>query len=87
VSDKRVSEMTDDEIRQMAGALPVPRLVIALDDAGNRVAIGPVTTDRSIGELRRQVDDYGWTVAAVVPHLSRANFIALRAKGEGSVRP
>jgi hypothetical protein len=71
----------------MAAELPVPRLVIAADDAGNRVAIGPVVTDRSIAELRCQVADYGWTVAAVVPHLSRANFIALRARGEGTVRP
>jgi hypothetical protein len=86
VSSKRVSEMTDAEIRALAGVLPVPRLVIAVDDAGTRVAIGPVITDRSVDELRRQVDDHGWTVAEVVPHLSRANFIAARAKGEGTVR-
>ncbi len=67
--------------------LPVPRLVIAVDDSGQRVAIGPVITDASVDELRRQVDAYGWTVAEVVPHWSRAGFIAARAKGAGTVRP
>jgi hypothetical protein len=86
VSSKRVSEMTDGEIRALAGVLRgASRLVIAVDDAGTRVAIGPVITDRSVAELRRQVDDHGWTVAEVMPHLSRANFIAARAKGEGTV--
>jgi hypothetical protein len=91
MTGKRVSENVG-KIREPAGsasraALPVPRLVIAVDDAGRRVAIGPVITDRSIDELRRQVDAYGWDVAEVIPHWSRANFIAARAKGEGTVRP
>ena len=71
----------------MSVQLPVPRLVLAVDDAGDLVAIGPVVTDRSVGELRGQVTGYGWTVTAVIPHLSRANFIALRARGDGTVRP
>ena len=81
MTGKRVSEM------QARGLLlPVPRLVIAPDDSGRRVAIGPVITDRSVDELRRQVDGYGWIVAEVIPHLSRANFIAIRARGDGTVR-
>jgi hypothetical protein len=61
------------------------RLVVAVDDAGNRIALGPVFTDRSVDELRRQVDEFGWDVAEVIPHLSRAEFIHVRAKGEGTV--
>jgi hypothetical protein len=67
--------------------LPRPRLVIAVDDTGNRVAIGPVITDRSVAELRAQVLDSGWDVAEVIPHWSRAQFLAARAKGDGTVRP
>lgn len=84
--------MTGAEIRGQAASqpramLPVPRLVIAVDDAGQRVAIGSVITDRSVAELCAQVLDFGWDVAEVVPHWSRASFIAARAKGEGTVRP
>jgi len=94
MSGKRVSEMSDGEIRAMvggrqpraAGQLPVPRLVIAIDDDGGRVAIGPVITDRSVDDLCRQVEDYGWHVAEVIPHWSRAQFVAARAKGDGTVR-
>jgi hypothetical protein len=64
--------------------LPVPRLVLALDELGNWMAIGPVITDRSIEDLRGRAERRGWTVAGVVRHLSRANFIALSADTDAS---
>jgi hypothetical protein len=62
------------------------RVVLAEDDAGNQLAIGPVYTEASLERLRREVDDYGWTVVATVPHYSRADFTSARGGGEGLVK-
>jgi hypothetical protein len=62
------------------------RVVLAADDDGRQVAIGPVYTDVSVDRLRREVDAHGWTVVATVPHYSRADFIAARARGDGMVQ-
>ena len=61
------------------------RIVIAEDDGGNRLAIGPVYTDASADQLRRQVDDYGWTVRGVIPLQSLAQFTTTRRGGLGAV--
>ena len=56
------------------------RVVLAADDAGHQRAIGPVYTEASLERLRQEVDDYGWTVTATVPHYSRADFTSARAE-------
>jgi len=62
------------------------RVVLAEDDQGNQLAIGPVYTDRSLDELRREIDGYGWTVTGTCPHYSRADFTHARGRGEGLVK-
>ncbi len=62
------------------------RVVLVTDDAGNQLAIGPVYTEASLERLRQEVGDYGWTVAATVPHYSRADFTCARGRGEGLIR-
>jgi hypothetical protein len=62
------------------------RLVLVADDAGNQLAIGPVCTQPSLERLRQEVNDYGWTVTATVPHYSRADFTCARGRGEGLVK-
>lgn len=62
------------------------RMVLALDDGGGQVAIGPVCTQRSLDELRREITGHGWTVTAVVPHYSRAELTYARAADEGYAR-
>ncbi len=60
-------------------------VILAEDDAGTRLVIGPVYTGQSVDRLRREVDDYGWTVVATLPYCTRADFIWLRSRGEGIV--
>jgi hypothetical protein len=62
------------------------RVVLVADDAGNQLAIGPVYTEASLERLRQEVDEYGWTVVATVPHYSRADFTSARGRGDGLVR-
>jgi hypothetical protein len=62
------------------------RVVLVLDDAGSQLAVGPVYTDRSLGELRREVEAYGWTVTGTCQAYSRADFTCARGRGEGLVR-
>jgi hypothetical protein len=62
------------------------RVVLVADDAGRQLAIGPVYTEASLERLRREVNEYGWTVTATVPHYSRADFTCARGRGEGLVR-
>jgi hypothetical protein len=50
------------------------RMILAEGDAGNQLAIGPIYTQTSRKQLRREADEYGWTVVATVPHFSRADF-------------
>jgi hypothetical protein len=58
------------------------RVVLAVDDAGNQLAIGPDYTQASLERLRREVGEYGWTVAATVPHCSWADFTSARGRGQ-----
>jgi hypothetical protein len=62
------------------------RVVLAQDDAGGQLAIGPACAEASLERLRHEVSDYGWTVAATVPHYSRADFTCARGRGEGLVK-
>lgn len=62
------------------------RVVLAADDAGRQLAVGPVYTEASLERLRQEVDEYGWTVVATVPHYSRADFTCARGRGEGLIR-
>ena len=62
------------------------RVLLVEDDAGNQLAIGPVYTERSLGELRREIEAYGWTVSGICPHYSRADFTCARGRGEGLVK-
>jgi hypothetical protein len=62
------------------------RMILAEGDAGNQLAIGPIYTQASRKQLRREVDEYGWTVVATVPHFSRADFTCARGRGEGLVK-
>ncbi len=59
------------------------REVVALDDQGQMVTIGPVHTDVSVDKLRLEVDAYGWTVTGTALHLSAQQFRALRQRGDG----
>ncbi len=61
-------------------------VVLVTDDAGKQLAIGPVYTEASLERLRREVDEYGWTVTGTCPHYSRADFTCARGRGEGLVR-
>jgi hypothetical protein len=56
--------------------------ILAEDDAGTRLVIGPVYTGQSAGRLRREVDSYGRTVVATLPYCPRADFTSLRGRGE-----
>lgn len=60
------------------------RVVLAEDDQGEPVSIGPVYSDESADRLRLTVDGYGWTVRGVVPLLSVAQFAAARANGHAT---
>jgi hypothetical protein len=62
------------------------RVVLARDDAGNVLAIGPVYTERSLVELRREISEHGWTVDGICLHYSRADFTHARGRGEGLVK-
>ena len=53
---------------------------------GSQLAIRPFYTEASLERLRHEVSDYGWTVAATVPHSSRADFTCARGRGEGLVK-
>jgi hypothetical protein len=55
------------------------RVILAQDDGGSQLAIGPVYTEASLERLRQEVSDYGWMVAAAVPHY-------VRGRGEGLVK-
>ena len=61
-------------------------MVLVQDDEGSQLTIGPVYTEASLERLRSEVSDYGWTVAATVPHCSRADFTCARGRGEGLVK-
>jgi hypothetical protein len=43
-------------------------------------------TDATEERIRREVDEYGWTVIGTVPNFSLAEFTHARARGEGLVR-
>lgn len=62
------------------------RVVLAEDDSGAQLAIGPVYTDRSLDQLRREIAGHGWTVTGTCPHYSRADLTSARGRGEGLVR-
>jgi hypothetical protein len=62
------------------------RVLLVRDDDGNQMTIGPVGTDQSVGELRQQVTGRGWTVLAVPPHYSRADFTGANGHGMGPAR-
>lgn len=62
------------------------REVTALDDKGQTVTIGPVHTDDSLDQLRREVDAYGWTVTGTSIHMSAQQFRQLRQRGDGEAR-
>lgn len=51
------------------------------------VPIGPMFTDATEEQTRRQVDEYGWTVIATVPNYSMADFTCARGRGDGLVKP
>jgi hypothetical protein len=59
------------------------RVVLAADDQGNTVVVGPVHTDQSLDNLRLKVDGYGWTVQGTARYLSAASFANLRQRGDG----
>ncbi len=59
------------------------RVVVATDDQGNTVAIGPVHADQSLDKLRLEIDSYGWEVQGTARHLSAANFAEMRRRGDG----
>jgi hypothetical protein len=59
------------------------RVLLVQDDQGNQLAIGPVRTDRSLDQLRREVTSLGWAVLAAVPHYSRADFTGTNGRGIG----
>jgi hypothetical protein len=61
------------------------RAILAEDDQGGQLAIGPVYTTRSLKELRRAVAEHGWAVVAVIPFCSRADLVCARAGGRGVV--
>ena len=60
------------------------RVLLVRDDDGNQMTIGPVGTDQSVGQLRRQITE--WTVLAVLPHYSRADFTGTNGRGMGPAR-
>lgn len=65
------------------------RIVLAEDDSGGTVAVGPVYTAHSLDQLRRKIDDYGWTVRGVAQLISVAQFAAAQTRGDetaGSAR-
>jgi hypothetical protein len=62
------------------------RVVLAADDAGKQLAIGPVYTEVSLDCLRQEAGEYGWKVTATVRHCPRAGFICARGRGEGLIR-
>jgi hypothetical protein len=61
------------------------QIVLAEDDQGNRLGIGPVYSAESADRLRRMVDEYGWTVLAVIPLRSLAQFTVCRRAGTGAI--
>ena len=61
-------------------------VVLAEDDQGNQLSIGPVYTGRSLEQLRGEITGYGWTVTGTCPHYSRADFTCARGRGEGLVK-
>jgi hypothetical protein len=63
------------------------RSLLCADDADCEFTIGPMFTDATEEQTRRQVDDYGWTVVRTVPNFSMADFTHARARGEGLVQP
>jgi hypothetical protein len=60
-------------------------IVLAEDDQGNRLGIGPVYSAESADRMRRMVDDYGWTVLATIPLRSLAEFTTTRRAGTGAI--
>ncbi|MHB1593878.1 MAG: hypothetical protein ACYCO9_06380 [Streptosporangiaceae bacterium] len=56
-------------------------IVLADDDQGGKLAIGPVYSEESADRLRQSIDDCGWTVRRTVPLLSVAAFAGLRRSG------
>jgi hypothetical protein len=60
-------------------------VILAEDDQGNGLSIGPVYTERSLEQLRREITEYGWTVTGTCLHYSRADFTCARGRGEGLV--
>jgi hypothetical protein len=47
------------------------RVMLAVADAGNHLATGLVCTQASLERSRYEIAEYGWIVAATVPHYSR----------------
>jgi hypothetical protein len=62
------------------------RVLLVRDDDGTQMTIGPVGTGQSVDQLRREVTGRGWTVLAVVPHYSRADFTGVNGHGMGPSR-
>lgn len=52
------------------------RIVLAIDNEGAVVAIGPVATDESVEKIREQIEAAGWENYGVVRHSSVADFRA-----------
>ena len=59
------------------------RVVLATDDQGTSMTIGPVFTDQSLDKLRVKIDDYGWSVQGTARLISVARFAELRRRGDG----
>ncbi len=62
------------------------RVLLVRDGDGNQMTIGPVGTDQSVDQLRREVTARGWTVLGVVSHYSRADFTGANGRGMGPVK-
>ncbi len=62
------------------------RLVLIADDAGNQLATGPACTQASLERLRHEIDDYGWTATATVPHYTRADDTCAGGRGGGLIK-
>lgn len=51
-----------------------PRMVLAVDDEGAVVAIGPIGKDETIEQIRDLIEARGWENYGVVTRMSAENF-------------
>jgi hypothetical protein len=70
---------------QPAGYRPYRVMVMALDDEGGAVAIGPVVKDESIEKIREQIESRGWTCYGQPRVMSAAEW-KRECKKEGATR-